>query len=108
MTAFKSSAEVCDGIYGYGMGEREAFASRIGWYHSTGKENPTIRLHNWRVTIFPKGEGFGAVLKRWGVLKPVFAQLTYTSEWEAKLAAFDAMKRIDAKLAQSHAHRGGL
>lgn len=75
---------------------RNAFPRLKEWRLSQ-KGNPWIQRDGWNVTIFPRGNGFKAVLSR-GKDK-IFLPKIFPSVEEAKLAAYDTMHSSEAGVA---------
>ena len=73
---------------------RLAFLRLKSWRMSQ-RRNPWIKYHGWHVVIYPRGGGYGGRIERNG--RQQVAQRVYPSADAAKLAAFDAMARAEAK-----------
>ena len=69
---------------------RAHWPKRAGWRISA-KGNPTIRVDNYRITVFPHRDGWRAVVKDLWSGRDVWARRTYPSIKAAQLAAFDRM-----------------
>jgi hypothetical protein len=69
---------------------RRHWPDRVGWKISQ-KGNLTITVKDYRVTVFRRGQGWGAVVAKPDSGQKVFARRTYPTSRAAQLAAFDRM-----------------
>jgi hypothetical protein len=81
-------------------GKRERWLSHRRWRVSR-KGNPWIQIDGYRVTVYPRGEGWGATVAEYRGLdleeKLTHSRLNYETQAKAKLAAFDLITRIETR-----------
>lgn len=82
-------------------GMKSRASKRARWltrrWRRSKKGNPWIKADGYRVTIYPKGSGWGAtVSKDIPNAIPIHSRLTYRTEAEVKLAAFDHITRLES------------
>lgn len=75
---------------------RAAWPLRKGW-RRTDKGNLSIAAHGYRITVFRRSSGFGAVLSKIDVGFKRFSRRTYDSETAAQLATHDALTAVRSR-----------
>lgn len=72
--------------------KRKRWLSRT--WRMSAKGNPTVKADGYRVTVYPRGAGFGATIGPLDGSPVIHARRNYPTEEQAKLAAFDHITRL--------------
>jgi len=76
-------------------GKRTRWLNRV--WKISAKGNPTIKADGFRVTVYKRGQGYGATIATVDGLSVQHARRTFPTLSQAKLAAFDHITRLLAK-----------
>jgi hypothetical protein len=80
---------------------RSRASKRTRWltrsWRTSGNGNPTIKADGFRVTVYPRGQGFAATIAEQDGDGVFHARRNYPTVNEAKLAAFDHITRLLAR-----------
>jgi hypothetical protein len=80
---------------------RSRASKRTRWltrnWRTSVKGNPTIKADGYRVTVYPRGEGYAATIAAVDDTGLYHARRNYPALNEAKLAAFDHITRLLAE-----------
>jgi hypothetical protein len=83
---------------------RSRASKRTRWltrnWRISAKRNPTIKADGYRVTVYPRGEGYAATIAEVNDSGLYHARRNYPTVNEAKLAAFDHITRLLAQSAE--------